>query len=552
MNIENQEITSTKKRTSEEETKKTIEDEASHVAKKSKVIQEQVEVEEEYNEESDQDWVEGQEEEEDSDADSIESLLAHPALFRDDDSLVDVDNVDEEDVEKAWVSFSDTEMEELREEVREMGLMKFLDKYILQASTPVPKMLEVFGIYMHSRAALLASDIELLPILKSVITRYLRKRRRLDYVNTLEDVVDLLRKANNVMIVTGAGVSVSCGIPDFRSETGIYSRLQEYQLDDPQQMFDIEYFRETPEIFYSFAKELYPANYEPSPSHLFVKLVEEKGKLLRNYTQNIDTLEHKANIKRVVNCHGSFASASCVTCGYKVDGKEIESFIMAQQVPPCPRCVVEKKDEKEEEVELNRGCIMKPDITFFGERLPLEFDNLLALDTEHVDLLIVMGSSLKVSPVSEIMQQIPHSIPQILINRTPITHMTFDIQLLGDCDIIVPEICRMLQWDLKHPKLPGGSVLSKESVSSEKTWKFWRKGLYTFPGAVVNPKFLKEQRYIVYLVDRRLNNTIESDSEEEEDDDDKEQEQEKEKEEEQEKEKEQEQDDTTHGSVTEE
>ena len=59
---------------------------------------EQVEVEEEYNEESDQDWVEGQEEEEDSDADSIESLLAHPALFRDDDSLVDVDNVDEEDV----------------------------------------------------------------------------------------------------------------------------------------------------------------------------------------------------------------------------------------------------------------------------------------------------------------------------------------------------------------------------------------------------------------------------------------------------------------------
>lgn len=211
----------------------------------------------------------------------------------------------------------------------------------------------------------MASDIELLPILKSVITRYLRKRRRLDYVNTLEDVVDLLRKANNVMIVTGAGVSVSCGIPDFRSETGIYSRLQEYQLDDPQQMFDIEYFRETPEIFYSFAKELYPANYEPSPSHLFVKLVEEKGKLLRNYTQNIDTLEHKANIKRVVNCHGSFASASCVTCGYKVDGKEIESFIMAQQVPPCPRCVVEKKDEKEESVELNRGCIMKPVAYFY-------------------------------------------------------------------------------------------------------------------------------------------------------------------------------------------
>ena len=172
------------------------------------------------------------------------------------------------------------------------------------------------------------------------------------------------------MIVTGAGVSVSCGIPDFRSEKGIYSRLQEYELDDPQQMFDIEYFRESPEIFYSFAKELYPANYQPSPSHLFVKLIEEKEKLLRNYTQNIDTLEHKANIKRVVNCHGSFATASCVTCGFKVDGKEIETFIMAQQVPPCPKCATEKKVEKEEDDgNINQGVsIMKPVSKSIGKR----------------------------------------------------------------------------------------------------------------------------------------------------------------------------------------
>jgi NAD-dependent histone deacetylase SIR2 len=141
-----------------------------------------------------------------------------------------------------------------------------------------------------------------------------------------------MAKAQNIMIVTGAGVSVSCGIPDFRSETGIYSRLQEYQLDDPQQMFDIEYFRDSPEIFYSFAKELYPSNYVPSPSHQFVKLVEDQGKLLRNYTQNIDTLEQKANIKNVVNCHGSFATASCVTCGYKCDGKEIEHYIFSQVI----------------------------------------------------------------------------------------------------------------------------------------------------------------------------------------------------------------------------
>lgn len=111
-----------------------------------------------------------------------------------------------------------------------------------------------------------------------------------------------------------------------------------------------------------------------------------------------------------------------------------------------------------------------------------------------------MGSSLKVSPVSEIMSQIPHSVPQILINRTPITHMTFDIQLLGDSDVIVPELCRMLNWDLKHPKLPGGGALSEESLQlskqqgDEKIYKFWKDGLYTFPGAVIDPKHVNSQR----------------------------------------------------------
>lgn len=140
------------------------------------------------------------------------------------------------------------------------------------------------------------------------------------------------------------------------------------------------------------------------------------------------------------------------------------------------------------------------------------------MDTEQVDLLIVMGSSLKVSPVSEIMSQIPHSVPQILINRTPITHMTFDIQLLGDSDEIVPELCRMLNWDLKHPKLPGGGALSEESIKlsregsgdlleildhdtkevkhkENKIWRFWKDGLYTFPGAVIDPKYVNDQRY---------------------------------------------------------
>ncbi|KAI8332575.1 DHS-like NAD/FAD-binding domain-containing protein [Chlamydoabsidia padenii] len=480
-----------------------------------------------YNEESDADWASGNEVDTESE-DSSEPDLLNAALRVDDE--VDVEESDEEgQYTIPWTSYTEEEIETIQQDAREIGLMKFMEKYVLHEHVPVAKLLQVFGIIMPSRAILLASDLDLLPILRSTVSRFLRKRRRLDDVNTLDDVVSLMAKAQNIMIVTGAGVSVSCGIPDFRSETGIYSRLQEYQLDDPQQMFDIEYFRDSPDIFYSFAKELYPSKYEPSPSHLFVKMVENQGKLLRNYTQNIDTLEHKANIKKVVNCHGSFATASCVTCGYKCDGKDIEDYIFAQSVPPCPKCPAPrplKRQENDDDDDSGKSkgmSIMKPDITFFGEKLPDEFDHLLSIDTDKVDLLIVMGSSLKVSPVSEIMAQIPHRVPQILINRTPITHMTFDVQLLGNSDDIVPELCRMLNWDLRHDKLPGKGALSDESrqlsiqgdgdpihPTGRHIWKYLKDGMYTFPGAVLDERLFGLQR-----CDERgsINNNEEDDQE---------------------------------------
>lgn len=132
----------------------------------------------------------------------------------------------------------------------------------------------------------------------------MKRRERLKHINTLEQVVELLKTSKRIMVLTGAGISVSCGIPDFRSPDGIYARLSEFALDDPTQMFDLEVFCDRPELFYSFAHEIYPSNFSPSPSHNFVKLIEDQGRLLRNYTQNIDTLEQKAGIQSVLQCHG--------------------------------------------------------------------------------------------------------------------------------------------------------------------------------------------------------------------------------------------------------
>lgn len=127
-------------------------------------------------------------------------------------------------------------------------------------------------------------------------------------------------------------MSTSCGIPDFRSTKGIYASLKETfpDLPTPTAMFDIDYFKKRPQPFYSFAKEIFPGMFKPSVSHMFIKLLEDEKKLLRNYTQNIDTLERIAGITRHVECHGSFGSATCLQCDKKYSCDDIRESIYSQ------------------------------------------------------------------------------------------------------------------------------------------------------------------------------------------------------------------------------
>lgn len=110
----------------------------------------------------------------------------------------------------------------------------------------------------------------------------------------------------------------------------------------------------------SFAKSIYPSNFTPSPCHRWIKMLEDKDKvgpdysscvrqltlqLLRNYTQNIDTLETLAGVEKVLQCHGSFATASCLRCKTRVPGPSIEPYIMRQEVPVCGTCRQARDEE---------------------------------------------------------------------------------------------------------------------------------------------------------------------------------------------------------------
>ena len=202
---------------------------------------------------------------------------------------------------------------------------------------------------------------------------------------------------------SGAGISVSAGIPDFRTPgTGLYSQLEKYQLDDPQDLFTISYFRENPRPFYEVAKSLYPGQYHPTKVHYFVRLLHERGLLLRDYTQNIDTLEHVAGVpdERVVYSHGSFATAHCIACHRAFSSAFVRERVFADTLPLCDHC----------------GGFVKPDIVFFGESLPERFFTQSRADFPRCDLLIVIGTSLAVQPFAGLIARVPAAVPRLLIN----------------------------------------------------------------------------------------------------------------------------------------
>ncbi|EOO03741.1 putative sir2 family protein [Phaeoacremonium minimum UCRPA7] len=380
-----------------------------------------------------------------------------------------------------------------RQQLRAIGPEEFCRRTVDAGVITAKKLLTAFGIRPPSFLEG-EDDDAYFGLLSLALSRELSKRAKLSRYNSVDDAAELLKNSHNIIVLTGAGISTSLGIPDFRSKgTGLYSKLEHLGLSDPQEVFDITVFRQDPTIFYSVARDILPEQDRYSPTHAFIAMLQQKGKLLTNYSQNIDNLEAKAGIKpdKLVQCHGSFATASCILCGYKVQGESIFPDIKAGRIPRCPKCApprrstnnsrkrkiardgTEKKVRRrpgdydsasDSEYDLpSNGGIMKPDITFFGEPLPDEFSRRLTEhDREKVDLVIVIGTSLKVAPVSEVVPFLPPHIPQLYISRTPVSHVNFDIDLLGDCDVVVSELCRRAGWDLRHEMIPKNQKVDVE------------------------------------------------------------------------------------------
>ncbi|KAL3319613.1 NAD-dependent protein deacetylase sirtuin-2 [Cichlidogyrus casuarinus] len=232
-----------------------------------------------------------------------------------------------------------------------------------------------------------------------------------DLESVVQYIEPLIKKKNlNLITLAGAGISTSAGIPDFRSpKTGLYDNLEQYKLSDPMDVFRLDFFRQDPKPFYEVSRKLLGTKtpIKPTVAHYFINLLHKKGILKRHYTQNIDGLEVEAGLPedKIVEAHGHFRTGHCISCGTEYPYEFLKDHILGEEllVPTC------NKD----------GCkkIVKPDIVFFGESLPDRFNECLKSDFDGCNLLIIIGTSLAVSPFNMLPNLVSKSTPRLFINR---------------------------------------------------------------------------------------------------------------------------------------
>jgi NAD-dependent deacetylase len=230
-------------------------------------------------------------------------------------------------------------------------------------------------------------------------------------------------RSRSTLALTGAGISVESGIPDFRSAGGLWAKY------DPSEYATIQAFRQNPEKIWDMLRDMNQLVGEamPNPAHIGLGEMEKMGFLHGIITQNVDNLHQAGGARNVIEYHGNSSTLSCLWCGKRFSTREKGN----ENVPRC-------------------GCgkVLKPDVVFFGEAIPpsaLERSFQLASSAEA---LLIVGTSAAVSPANTI-PSIAKSRGAVLIElnmeRTHLTSTITDIFLEGRAGEIIPALLALLK-----------------------------------------------------------------------------------------------------------
>ena len=227
-------------------------------------------------------------------------------------------------------------------------------------------------------------------------------------INQLQEIID---SSNNIVFFGGAGVSTESGIPDFRSESGIFKSLEKYG-DTPENLVSHSYYLDHTEEFFDYYKEnLIFKDAQPNPAHLKLAELEKAGKLKAVITQNIDGLHQKAGSKNVLELHGSIHRNYCQICEKEYD---LDYILESDGIPRC-EC----------------GGIVKPDVVLYEEPLNNAILNFSVDYISRADTLIIGGTSLVVYPAAGLIKYF-HGSNLVLINKSETPYDSYASLVIND------------------------------------------------------------------------------------------------------------------------
>ena len=304
-------------------------------------------------------------------------------------------------------------------------------------------------------------------------------------------------ECKSIAVLTGAGCSVAAGIPDFRSPGGLYSTLQPEKITaTPQQraamtrdpmsvvMREMFFANALPylEVRRPFILGTRERTWQATAAHRFMELLHvHTGKLTRVYTQNIDGLDFQCEdlpTELIVPVHGSIGRVACESCGHEVDfnsfcddvSRSIKDIYNVDDAAPpestpiaCASC---------------SKPTVKPTTVLFGSELPAEFFTKSAEDLPQVDLLIVAGTSLVVSPANSVVYRVPETAVRLIVNDEPVgaelgvdygPDAKRDVFARGECDAVFLELMRHLSW-LQHLDVDQLPEASKQRLLEMRAW----------------------------------------------------------------------------------
>ena len=213
----------------------------------------------------------------------------------------------------------------------------------------------------------------------------------------MEPVMQLkswIEESKNIVFFGGAGVSTESGIPDFRSQDGLYHKQYDYP---PEQILSHTFFVRKPEEFFRFYRnKMLAPDARPNRAHLALAELERAGRLKAVITQNIDGLHQAAGSREVLELHGSVLRNHCMRCG-KFYG--MDAILNSSGVPKC-----------------SCGGVIKPDVVLYEEGLDMDTLNRAVNYISRADVLIVGGTSLTVYPAAGLIDYY-RGRKLVLINR---------------------------------------------------------------------------------------------------------------------------------------